>query len=136
MSKFENIKWAIFGERGFPITGKSTVMNMIAEQALHERHEKKKEDGHFEMDLKGHFIAIASSTKECPAMAFGDTLESAQKNAFLIAAAPDLLAALIGLDEAFCSINEFSTKEERHDARLKLIAARAAIAKATGQVPA
>lgn len=59
-----------------------------------------------------------------------------EANARLIAAAPDLLAALIGLDEAFCSINEFSTKEERHDARLKLIAARSAVAKATGQVPA
>lgn len=54
-----------------------------------------------------------------------------EANASLIAAAPDLLAALIGLDEAFCSINEFSTKEERHDARLKLIAARAAVVKAT-----
>lgn len=53
-------------------------------------------------------------------------------NADLIAAAPELLAALQGLDEAFCAINEFSTKEERHSGRMALIAARAAIAKATG----
>lgn len=58
-----------------------------------------------------------------------------EANARLIAAAPDLLAALIGLDEAFCNINEYSTREERHGARLALIAARSAVAKATGSTP-
>jgi len=53
-------------------------------------------------------------------------------NARLIAAAPDLLTSLIALDEAFCTINEFSSREERHASRLALIAARAAVAKATG----
>lgn len=51
-------------------------------------------------------------------------------DARLIAAAPELLVALIALDEAFCSNND--TREERHKSRLALIAARAAIAKATG----
>jgi hypothetical protein len=59
-----------------------------------------------------------------------------EANSNLILAAPDLLAALIGLDDAFCSLNDNMTKAERDDARRKLIAARAAVAKATGQVPA
>jgi len=57
-------------------------------------------------------------------------------NARLMACAPALIAALIGLDEAFCSLSDNMTREERHDARLKLIAARAAVAKAKGEVPA
>lgn len=84
------------------------------------------------IDANGRNVLFRSVSILCA----GDGVAEAEKNTDLIAAAPDLLAALIGLDEAFCSINEFSTKEERHDARLKLIAARAAIAKATGQVPA
>lgn len=67
---------------------------------------------------------------------YGETEEVNIANARLIAAAPDLLAALIGLDEAFCSLNYNMTREERHDARLKVIAARAAVTKATVQVPA
>jgi hypothetical protein len=58
--------------------------------------------------------------------------EEAIANAFLMSAASDLLEALICLEEAFCSLHDNMSKEERHDARLKLIAARAAIAKATG----
>lgn len=53
-------------------------------------------------------------------------------NAAMLAAAPELLAALIALDEAFCNINEFSTREERSSARAALINARAAITKAKG----
>lgn len=53
-------------------------------------------------------------------------------NARLIAAAPDLLEALKGLDEAYCRAGAELTKEERHEDRLRLIAARAAITKATG----
>lgn len=67
----------------------------------------------------------------------GDRIPAMEaEHARLIAAAPDLLAALIGLDEAFCSLSDNMTREERHDARLKLIAARAAVAKAKGEVPA
>jgi len=44
----------------------------------------------------------------------------------------DLLAALQGLDEAYCRAAAPLTREERHEDRLRLIAARAAIAKATG----
>jgi hypothetical protein len=62
-------------------------------------------------------------------------VEVSVADARLIAASPDLLAALKGLDEAFCIINEFSTRDERHAGRLALIAARAAIAKATGVAP-
>jgi|LakMenEpi03Aug12_release.lakeMendotaPanAssembly.Ray.scaffolds.fasta_scaffold1729890_2 DNA primase large subunit len=52
-------------------------------------------------------------------------------NAKLIAAAPDLYAALKDLDEAFCSENR--TKEDRFRSRQALIAARAALAKARGE---
>lgn len=52
-------------------------------------------------------------------------------NALLIAAAPDLLEALRGLGEAYCRAGAPLSKEERHEDRLRLIAARAAIAKAT-----
>lgn len=41
-----------------------------------------------------------------------------------------LVESLKGLDDSFCSINEFSTKEERHQARMNLIAAHAAVAAA------
>jgi hypothetical protein len=51
----------------------------------------------------------------------------------LCAAAPDLLAALQGLDEAYCRAGSPLNKDERHEDRMRLIAARAAIAKATGE---
>lgn len=47
-------------------------------------------------------------------------------------AAPDLLAALLGLDEAYCRAGTQLTRDERNEDRQRLIAARAAIAKATG----
>jgi hypothetical protein len=55
------------------------------------------------------------------------------ENARLIAAAPDLLEALRGLDEAYCRAGSLLSKAERHEDRMRLIAARAAIAKATGE---
>ena len=55
-----------------------------------------------------------------------------EANARLIAAAPELLEALIGLDEAYCRAGEKLTRDERTEDRKRLIAARAAIAKATG----
>lgn len=61
---------------------------------------------------------------------FGDESEA---NARLIAAAPELLEALRGLDEAYCRAGTHLTREERTEDRKRLIAARAAIAKATGQ---
>ena len=51
----------------------------------------------------------------------------------LMAAAPELLEALRGLDEAYCRSGENLTREERAEDRRRLIAARAAIAKATGK---
>ena len=45
----------------------------------------------------------------------------------LLAIQAQLVEPLKDLDDSFCSINEFSTKEERHQARMNLIAARAAI---------
>ncbi|MDH1255074.1 hypothetical protein N5C67_20700 [Comamonas thiooxydans] len=56
-----------------------------------------------------------------------------EANACLIATAPDLLEALRGLDEAYCRAGTLLTREERTEDRKRLIAARAAIAKATGQ---
>ena len=56
-----------------------------------------------------------------------------EANARLIAAAPDLLAALQGLDEAYCRAGTALTRDERHEDRCRLIAARAAILKATGE---
>lgn len=54
-------------------------------------------------------------------------------NARLIAAAPELLEALEGLDEAYCRAGTPLTKAERNEDRMRLIAARSAIAKATGE---
>ena len=56
-------------------------------------------------------------------------------NARLIAAAPELLEALQALDEAYCRAATSLSHQERAEDRRRLIAARAAIAKATG-VPA
>jgi hypothetical protein len=52
-------------------------------------------------------------------------------DAKMIAAAPDLLAALKAMDEALCA--GFDTQAARMSGRKALIAARAAIAKAEGQ---
>jgi hypothetical protein len=58
--------------------------------------------------------------------------DGAEANARLIAAAPELLEALKGLDEAYCRAGTLS-KSERLEDRKRLMAARAAIAKATGE---
>lgn len=55
-----------------------------------------------------------------------------EANARLIAAAPELLSALKRLDDAYCSASPEMTFAERHEGRMALIEARAAIAKATG----
>lgn len=54
-------------------------------------------------------------------------------DARLMAAAPELLEALQDLEEAYCRAGTGLTREERIEDRKRLIAARAAIAKATGQ---
>ena len=54
------------------------------------------------------------------------------KDGNLLAMGPELLEALIGLDEAYCRAGEKLTRDERTEDRKRLIAARAAIAKATG----
>lgn len=53
-------------------------------------------------------------------------------NARLIAAAPELLEALQGLDEAYCRADRTLTPQQRAEDRKRLIAARAAIEKALG----
>lgn len=53
-------------------------------------------------------------------------------DARLISAAPDLLKALRDLDTCFCEAGSPLSKEDRHRHRMALIAARAAIAAATG----
>lgn len=56
----------------------------------------------------------------------------AQANRDLIAAAPDLLAALVALDECYCEAGNELIKADRHQHRLVLIDVRRAIAKAIG----
>jgi len=70
--------------------------------------------------------------KTIAACAIASNLSECEANARLIAAAPDLLAALIALDECYCEAGNELSKSERHQHRLVLIDARAAIAKATG----
>jgi hypothetical protein len=62
--------------------------------------------------------------------AYRRNLDEEEANARLIAAAPELLEALKGLDEAYCRAGQPLTKDERYEDRKRLIAARAAIAKA------
>ncbi len=71
------------------------------------------------VDVWGCGLSIASRSTETEA------------NAALIAAAPDLYAALEELDEVFCT--QADTRDERTRARKALIAARAALAKARGE---
>lgn len=58
----------------------------------------------------------------------------ADANASLIAAAPELYEALAALDEAYCRAGGDLTREERFEDRKRLINARAALAKARGQL--
>jgi hypothetical protein len=88
----------------------------------------------------GCYVGISSEHHDCLAevvIRMKDESPSLEllANAHLIAAAPDLLAALRGLDEALCRAGSPLTKEERHEDRKRLIAARAAIATATGETP-
>ena len=63
----------------------------------------------------------------------GDAPEECEANALLIAAAPDMLAALQALEECYCEAGTALTRDERHRHRQTLMSARAAIAKATGK---
>ena len=69
---------------------------------------------------------------DTPNMVVSVTSSSAVEDANLIAAAPDLLAALIALDEAYCRAGEDLTRAEKNVDRICLVNARAAIAKARG----
>lgn len=51
----------------------------------------------------------------------------------LVERVKELEGALRGLDEAYCRSGEPLTKAERHEDRLRLIAARAALAKCHGE---
>lgn len=64
-----------------------------------------------------------------------DTQETKESmaNARLMASAPDLYEALAELDEAYCRAGGDLTRAERMEDRQRLIAARAALAKARGE---
>jgi hypothetical protein len=62
-----------------------------------------------------------------------DQAEIATANARLIAAAPDLLRALVALDACYCEAGDSLSKAQRTHHRETLMAARAAIARATGE---
>lgn len=66
------------------------------------------------------------------AVAIGGLVDQ-DSNARLLAASKELLYALRDLDEAYCRAGLPLDKAERHQDRMRLIAARAAIAKATGE---
>ena len=80
--------------------------------------------------IEGQWIAQVRGWGWLQKLKNGEAVQDA--NGRLIAAAPDLLEALIGLDEAYCRAGENLTRDERTEDRKRLIAARAAIAKATG----
>jgi hypothetical protein len=75
-------------------------------------------------------VELSSEYMECPGIALGDTRERAVANAYLIAAAPELLEAL-SETLAFCEANTFGGD----DTAALIAKARAAIAKATGSTP-
>lgn len=98
--------WAQGGN--FSVTGPAAAAAMVATRAM-------RESGY------GHFVECASSFRESPAIALGDTKERAEANARLIAAAPELLAIL----SAIIDLNPQLPMGYREEAE-------AAIAKATG----
>lgn len=105
-------EWEAWGNKAskFGVTGPAAANAFVAIRAL------EKDD----WAQKGTYVQLASSTKVCPGIALGDTVEEAQANGQLMSAAPDLLAALQGvLRVADRATDEFD-------------AARAAIAKALG----
>jgi hypothetical protein len=79
----------------------------------------------------GKAVAIAIQRDPHPSMGQGITCAEALAHAHMIAAAPSLLFALIGLDQVFCS-GDFETAEGRAAGRKALIDARTAISKAQG----
>lgn len=78
-------------------------------------------------DRPGWFDVVA----ECSGVGARFTREQEDANARLIAAAPELLAALKAMDTALC--DGFDTQSTRMAGRKALIDARAAIAKAEGR---
>lgn len=80
--------------------------------------------------------AIRTHCANYPTVAYvaGYDDENGEANARLIAAAPDLLAALKALDDCYCQVNDSLTRDERINHRKVLLAARQAIAKATGVI--
>ncbi len=54
----------------------------------------------------GSAIQIASESREAPAIAFGDNKETAEANARLIAAAPDMLEALKQCKQALDALHQ------------------------------
>ncbi len=120
MSAHTHVKWgtlAAFGS-SVGVTGPSAAAAMVATAAIRDA-------GY------GAFVEVVSINGKSVAVALGEDQQEALANANKIAAAPDLLEALRGLDEAYCRAGAPLSREERHEDRMRLIAARAAIAKAT-----
>ena len=84
------------------------------------------------VDSSGKLVAYVCGATSS-GKGFDEIDEIIEPRARLISAAPELLEALKGLDEAYCRAGSPLTKEERQEDRMRLIKARAAIAKATGE---
>lgn len=82
---------------------------------------------------KGAAMSVGPSHNCTVATVCCPPVGDAEANARLIATAPELLEALRGLDEAYCRAGDSLSREERAEDRKRLMAARAAIAKATGE---
>lgn len=102
----------------YAITGPAAASSLVATKAM-------------DVESYGFYVCLSSHSKECPGIALGNTKEKAEANARLIAAAPELLEALILMVRTHDEPAETSLQEMNE---LKWIEqARAAIAKATGE---
>ena len=99
--------------KGFGITGPAAAAAGCAERAVI--------NSQYVSDVP--LFIISSSNQTAPAIAFGNTKEEAEANARLIAAAPELLDALMSAMQ--------TAEFEHHPERPWHHKARAAIAKAT-----
>lgn len=90
------------GNAKYSVTGLSAAAALVAERELIK-----------DPFYKGLYVHMASASKVCPAMAFGNTPTEAKANGMLIAAAPELLEALQIIRDSTAVLNHLDPSTQQ-----------------------